>query len=206
MVMTAFSRLLPLLVFFTAAAAPAAEKSWRDLIVPAQRAAVDQALENVQSTHEKLDAQTRKNDARAVAEVTALVSRTSLPFTDEELIGKWKCRSIQGGNLGVFIYPFFACTIERREGRLFLSKTSGSQFRKGNFYADGENQRRIFLGVSYVSGDKPAGYSGIVGKDSSNPDAAKHDSVGVLVKKGKNQFVLILDSSVEEYEVYEFQR
>jgi len=204
--MTAFSRLMPLLIFLSAAASPAAEKGWRDLIVPAQRPAVDQALENVESTHEKLDAQTRKNDARAIAEVTALISRTSLPFTDEELVGKWKCRSIQGGSLGVFIYPFFACTIERRDSRLFLSKTSGSQFRKGSFYADGENQRRIFLGVSYVTGDKPTGYSGIVGKDPKDPEATKHDSVGVLVKKGKNQFVLILDSSAEEYEFYEFQR
>jgi hypothetical protein len=183
-----------------------AEDDWRKTIHPAHRPSVDRALEAIAAVHAALDPATRKNDAKTIAEVDTLVTRTSLPFTSEELPGKWKVRSIQGGSLGIFAYPFFPASFEKRDGRLFLKKTSGSQFRHGFLYADGANSRQIFLGVKYVSGEKPQAYSGTYPHEALDGEDLDFDSVGVLVKKAPNHFVLILDATETEYEVYEFKR
>lgn len=194
---------LPLLAGLCAAGALLAQLDttiWRTFINPGDLSKVSDCIALVREVHGRMDPKAaNRADARKVEE---LIESKSQPFTDAELIGTWKCRSVQGGNLGIFSYPFFPARITADKGRLLLDKTGGSQLRRGFLYADGPNQRRIFLGKQFVRGEDPkVDYSGLV-KDADG-ESSIGDSAGVLVKKANGKFVLILDATSTNYEVYE---
>lgn len=197
-------RALYFALFVTTALAQPAATGWRAIIHPGDLENLNTALEKVKSMHTRLDA---KAYGRAdVPKVETLVESTSLPFADSELLGAWKCRSIQGSSLGIFSYPPFPARISSDKGRLRFEKTGGSQLRRGFLYPDGSNQRRIFLGKQYVRGEKPVTeeYSGHY-KDADG-ESSVGDTFGVLVKKAGGKFVLILDANDERYEIYEMTR
>ena len=110
------------------------------------------------------------------------------PFKEQDLLGKWRCRSIQASNLIVIAYPFFECRFIRKNGKLFFEKTTGSQRRSGYLYPSAADQM-VFLGSLTMNDD---------------PNTGEYtDTAGVLVRKASNRFLLILDSTQEGYEIYE---
>jgi hypothetical protein len=177
------------------------ERGWRELIHPHHRSSIDQALAHIDKVHAGLT-----KDAAGYSErdkVMTLVSSRSVPISENDLLGTWQVRSIQGGSLGIFPYPFFKGRFFLRNGELRFEKKTGSQFRFGRLFADG-GPRLIFLGVQYVSGESPTGYSALV-PDASGEDG-RWDSVGVLVKKADGRLVMILDAKEDAYEIYEMVR
>lgn len=110
------------------------------------------------------------------------------PFNEKDLLGNWRCRSIQASNLIVIAYPFFECRFIQKNGKLFFEKTTGSQRRSGYLYPNAADQM-VFLGSLTMNDD---------------PNTGEYtDTAGVLVKKARNRFLLILDSTQEGYEIYE---
>lgn len=110
------------------------------------------------------------------------------PFKEKDLLGKWRCRSIQASNLIVIAYPFFECRFIQKNGKLFFEKTTGSQRRSGYLYPSAGDQM-VFLGSLTMNDD---------------PNTGEYtDTAGVLVRKATNRFLLILDSTQEGYEIYE---
>jgi hypothetical protein len=110
------------------------------------------------------------------------------PFKEKDLLGKWRCRSIQANNRLVVVYPFFDCRFVRKNGKLFFEKTTGSQRRSGYLYPS-TGDHMVFLGSLTMNDDFNSGeYT---------------DTVGVLVRKARDRFLLILDATQEGYEIYE---
>jgi Domain of unknown function (DUF4893) len=110
------------------------------------------------------------------------------PFKEKDFLGKWRCRSIQASNLIVIVYPFFDCRFIRKNGKLFFEKTTGSQRRSGYLYPSA-GDHMVFLGSLTMNDDVNSGeYT---------------DTVGVLVRKASDRFLLILDATQEGYEIYE---
>jgi hypothetical protein len=112
-------------------------------------------------------------------------------FKEKDLLGKWRCRSIQANERLVIVYPFFDCRITRKNGKLFFEKTTGSQRRSGYLYPDADGHM-VFLGTKTMNDDTNSGeYT---------------DTVGVLVRKSNGHFLLILDATQDGYEIYEIQK
>jgi hypothetical protein len=110
------------------------------------------------------------------------------PFKEKDLLGKRRCRSIQASDRIVIAYPFFECRFTRKNGKLFFEKTAGSQRRSGYLYPSAPDQM-VFLGSLTMNDDANIGeYT---------------DTAGVLVRKGSNRFLLILDSTQDGYEIYD---
>lgn len=201
------NRRLPLLLASLCAAAGLLAQPdtalWRTFINTGDLTKASEALTYVKEVNGRLEpGAANRADARKLED---LLFSKSEHFTDAELLGAWKCRSIQVGSLGVFSYPQFPLRIAADQGRLRLEKIGGSQLRRGYLYGDGPNHRRIFLGKQFVRGEDPkTDYSGLAQKGEG--EGLKDDSVGVLVKKAKGRFVLILDATSTSYEVYELTR
>lgn len=93
------------------------------------------------------------------------------------LVGKWRCRTIKlGGITPDVIYTWFNCRISERSGGLFFEKTSGSQRSSGFLYPEGSGY--VYLGASYVTGEKPHAYSG--NGASIGAEATPDDQIGYL--------------------------
>jgi tetratricopeptide (TPR) repeat protein len=128
------------------------------------------------------------DDRKDVATAVELFKSQDLSFTEKDLLGSWRCRSIQVGDLGAFVYPFFKCRFVQKDGKLSFEKTTGSQRRSGFLYPSASD-RMVFLGSLTMNDDPHSGeYT---------------DTVGVLVRKASNRFLLILDATRQGYETYE---
>src|SRR5262245_55725001 len=84
------------------------------------------------------------------------------------------------------VYPSFDCRFFRKNGKLFFEKTTGSQRRSGYLYP-GADDYMVFLGTKTMNEDVNSGeYT---------------DTVGILVSKANDRFLLILDATQEGYEI-----
>jgi len=110
------------------------------------------------------------------------------PFKEKNLLGKWRCRSIQANSRIIVVYSFFDCRFIRKNGKLFFEKTTGSQLRSGYLYPS-TGDHMVFLGTLTMNDDANSGeYT---------------DTVGVLVRKASDRFLIILDATPEGYQLYE---
>lgn len=144
-------------------------------------------------------------DAAGLQLIRDLFNAPVQPIEPRALIGRWRVRSIQASSYGVFVYPYFAATIEAAGEQLKLSKTTGSQRRQGLlFQSRGGKDGLIFLGGATVNDDPPVAYSGL-GPDRQAPLAS--DSVGVLTQLGPDHLILLLDARYgSSFEIYELKR
>lgn len=127
-------------------------------------------------------------DAKHLSTAIECLKPQDRPFKEKNLLGTWRCRSIKANNLIVIAYPFFDCRFIQKNGKLFFEKTTGSQRRSGYLYPSA-GDHMVFLGTLTMNDDVNSGeYT---------------DTVGVLVRKASNRFLLILDATQEGYEIYE---
>lgn len=128
------------------------------------------------------------DDAKDLSTAIACLKPQDRPFKEKDLLGNWRCRSIQASDLLVIVYPFFNCRFIRKDGKLFFEKTTGSQRRSGYLYPS-TGDHMVFLGSLTMNDDVNTGeYT---------------DTVGVLVRKVSDRFLLILDATQKGYELYE---
>jgi hypothetical protein len=128
------------------------------------------------------------DDTKHLSTAIACLKPQDRPFKEKDLLGNWRCRSIQADDRSVIVYPFFNCRFIRKDGKLFFAKTTGSQRRSGYLYPSG-GDHMVFLGSLTMNDDVNSGeYT---------------DTVGVLVRKGSDRFLLILDATQKGYELFE---
>ena len=121
------------------------------------------------------------------------------------LVGKWRCRTIKiGGITPDVIYTWFNCRISERSGGLFFEKTSGSQRSSGFLYPEGDGY--VYLGASYVTGEKPHAYSG--NGASVGAQATPDDQIGYLslLSDGRARMEMPYPLQESTFEIIELKR
>lgn len=122
----------------------AADKARLDKYGETRKAALDEA---------------KAGDPAEVKQLDALLAKPLVSFSDNDLTGKWQCRTIKAGGLSpLVIYGWFKCKVSDDGSGWRLEKITGSQRTKGRFFDDGK-KRAIYLGSFYVNDDpaKPYG-------------------------------------------------
>lgn len=150
----------------------------------------------------------KDRDEETAAAAKALLALLELPRgkapSPKALVGKWKVRSLQASERGVYAYPFFDCEFraEGREGVVF-HKDKGSQRRIG-LIGKGENGHVIFVGGSYYSDESPAGYSAL--QDAGAKAGSARDSVGHVFQIKSNHLIIVFAPTAYGSEIYELKK
>jgi len=93
------------------------------------------------------------------------------------LEGDWRCRTIKlGGMTPDMIYGWFRCRVSMKGGAPYFEKLSGSQRTSGLLYPEGGGF--VYLGASYVTGEKPHAYTGSGAQTGAT--ATPDDQIGLL--------------------------
>jgi hypothetical protein len=142
------------------------------LITPADKVRLDQ-YDDVRKT---AIAVAQSGEPAEVQELNQALARPLVAFSDKDLTGAWKCRTMKlDTGLPLIVYPWFKCRVSDDGSGWVLKKTTGSQRTMGRLYDDGE-KRAIYLGSQSVNDDpvKPYG-SGV-----------ESDQVGYAFRTGAN--------------------
>jgi hypothetical protein len=153
--------------------------SFADGIVYKRMTAADKArLGNYEQTREAALEEAEAGDPAAIRTLDAVLSKPPVAFSDKDLTGSWRCRTIKiGGDAKLIIYGWFNCKVTDDGSGWQLTKSAGSQRTQGRLYDDGE-KRAIYLGSFHVAGEpiKPYG---------SGP---KTDQVGYAFRSGPDRW------------------
>jgi len=194
------SRIAVLAALVGSLAVSLAAPALADGVVQKLMTASDKArLEKYGETRKTAIAAAQKGEPAEVKEFNAVLARPLVAFSDKDLTGNWKCRTIKaGGDFGVLvIYDWFKCKVSDDGSGWVLEKLTGSQRTKGRFYDDNA-KRAIYLGSFFVEGDPILPYG-------SGP---KTDQVGYAFRTGPNAWRLELPAPYYEsnLDILEFKR
>jgi hypothetical protein len=173
---------------------------WRELVKPDQLLALQSARKWIATVHARLTPDKLKPSSGFAGQVEIdtvkqLLRSASLPIEEKELLAVSRCRAIAVSGLGMIIYSFHPCRFTNKDGGLFFERLGGSYVirRKGPLYRHDE-RTFVFVGTRalYVEGGQQQG--------------PIEESVGILLKKSKDQFLLINDPRPEGYELYEIRK
>lgn len=145
----------------------------------------------------------------AMSQVLGLLDLPRLPFTKaDDITGKWRIRSIQVGQYGVFAYPFFGAVVKTVPGGLVFDKNTGSQRRAGSLTLD-EAGRYAFMGGYYMQGEPANSHSST--KPNPTDEDRERDSEGVIINLGPGHALLLFRSkffqgTTYSGEIYELKR
>ena len=169
----------------------AADAGWRD-----EASGFDvQRLARLDESRAKGLAEADAAPAADQAAIHALLGAQPVAASTGALAGDWRCRTIKlGGLTPDVIYSWFRCRIAERGGALVFEKLSGSQRSSGRLY--GEGGGFVYLGASYVTGEKPHAYSGN-GAQVGAP-ATPDDQIGLLSLLADGRARLELPYPVQE--------
>ncbi|MCX7306248.1 MAG: DUF4893 domain-containing protein [Hyphomicrobiales bacterium] len=170
-----------------------------DGVVQTLMTAADKArLERYEATRKAALSEARAGDPAEVAALEALLAKPLLSTPGFDLSGEWRCRTIKmGGSLPLVVYDWFKCRVSDDGSGWALEKTSGSQRTTGRFYDDGEN-RMIYLGSFFVSGETPGRYG-------AGPES---DQVGYAFRSGDAEWRIEFPEPRYEsrFDILEFKR
>jgi hypothetical protein len=188
-------RLLLAVLGLIALALPAhADGTVQKLITVADKARLDKYGETRKAALDEAEA----GDPADVKQLDELLARPLVAFSDKDLTGNWKCRTIKAGGLSpLVIYGWFKCKVSDDGSGWKLEKTSGSQRTTGRFFDDGE-KRSIYLGSSSVNADKPKPYG-------SGPES---DQVGYTFRNSATEWRIEFPAPYYEskLDIMEFKR
>ncbi|MBZ9882161.1 DUF4893 domain-containing protein [Mesorhizobium sp. CA10] len=140
----------------------------------------------------------RAGDPSEVKQLDELLARPLVAFSDKDLTGNWKCRTIKAGGLSpLIIYGWFKCKVTDDGSGWRLAKISGSQRTTGRFFDDGE-KRSIYLGSFSVIDDKAKPYG-------SGPES---DQVGYAFRNSATEWRIEFPAPYYEskLDIMEFKR
>lgn len=162
--------------------------------------AADKArLEGYEDIRQEAVATAKKDGAAEdVATLDAILARPKVTFSNADLTGDWRCRTIKlGGPAPLVVYSWFACKVTDDGSGWRLEKLTGSQRTQGRFYDDGET-RAIYLG-SLSFNDDPARPYG------AGPET---DQVGYAFRSADDRWRIELPSPYYEskLDILEFRR
>jgi len=133
-----------------------------------------------------------------VKQLDDLLARPLVTFSENDLTGNWKCRTIKAGGISpLVIYGWFKCKVTDDGSGWKLEKTSGSQRTTGRFFDDGE-RRAIYLGSFSVNNDKAKPYG-------SGPES---DQVGYAFRNSATEWRIEFPAPYYEskLDIMEFRR
>lgn len=140
-----------------------------------------------------------------LAAIHSVLDTQAVAGSPGSFTGTWRCRTmLLGGMTPDRIYSWFRCRISERGGNLFFEKLSGSQRSSGFLYPEGPGY--VYLGASYVTGEKPHAYSG--NGASAGSVATPDDQIGVLSLLSDGRARLELPFPLQElaFDVIELKR
>ena len=164
------------------------------LITPADKVRLDKYGE----TRKAALAEAKAGNPAEVKQLDALLAKPLVSFSDKDLTGNWKCRTIKAGGLSpLVIYGWFKCKVTDDGSGWRLEKISGSQRTQGRFFDDGE-KRAIYLGSGSVNNDRAKPYG-------SGPQT---DQVGYAFRTGASEWRVELPAPYYEskLDIIEFKR
>ena len=133
-----------------------------------------------------------------VRQLDALLARPIVAFSDKDLTGNWKCRTLKAGGLSpLIIYGWFKCKVTDDGSGWKLEKISGSQRTVGRFFDYGE-KRTIYLGSFSVNNDTAKPYG-------SGPES---DQVGYAFRNSATEWRIEFPAPYYEskLDIMEFRR
>ncbi|TIU88551.1 MAG: DUF4893 domain-containing protein [Mesorhizobium sp.] len=171
-----------------------ADGELQKLITAADKARLDKYGETRKAALEEAKA----GDPAEVKQLDALVAKPLVTFSDKDLTGNWKCRTIKAGGLSpLVIYGWFKCKVTEDGSGWRLQKISGSQRTTGRFFDDGE-KRAIYLGSFSVNDDKAKPYG----------SGAESDQVGYAFRNSATEWRIEFPAPYYEskLDIMEFKR
>ena len=124
------------------------------LITDADKARLDKYGETRKAALEEAKA----GNPSEVKQLEDLLAKPLVAFSDKDLTGNWKCRTIKAGGISpLVIYGWFKCKVTDDGSGWRLAKISGSQRTSGSLFDDGD-KRAIYLGSFSVNDDKAKPY------------------------------------------------
>jgi len=164
------------------------------LITPADKTRLDKYGE----TRKAALAEAKAGNPADVKQLDALLAKPLVSFSDKDLTGNWKCRTIKAGGLSpLVIYGWFKCKVTDDGSGWRLEKISGSQRTQGRFFDDNE-KRAIYLGSGSVNADRAKPYG-------SGPQT---DQVGYTFRTSASEWRIELPAPYYEskLDIIEFKR
>lgn len=140
----------------------------------------------------------KAGDPAEVKQLDELLAKPLVAFSDKDLTGNWKCRTIKAGGISpLVIYGWFKCKVTDDGSGWRLAKISGSQRTTGRFFDDNE-KRAIYLGSFSVNDDKAKPYS-------SGPES---DQVGYAFRNSATEWRIEFPAPYYEskLDIMEFKR
>jgi len=140
-----------------------------------------------------------------LAAIRSVLQSGAVSASARVLTGKWRCRTMKlGGLTPAIVYSWFNCRIAEKGGALAFEKLSGSQRTSGTLYPDGEGF--VYLGASYVTGEKPHPYSG--NGAGAGADVTPDDQIGrlSLLYDGRARLELPYPTKESTFDVIELKR
>ncbi|WP_296741734.1 DUF4893 domain-containing protein [Mesorhizobium sp.] len=175
--------------------APAfADGQVQKLITTADKARLDKYDE----TRKAALAEASAGKPAEVKQLDDLLAGPLVAFSENDLTGNWKCRTIKVGGISpLVIYGWFKCKVTDDGSGWKLEKTSGSQRTTGRFFDDGE-KRAIYLGSFSVNNDKAKPYG-------SGPES---DQVGYAFRNSATEWRIEFPAPYYEskLDIMEFRR
>ena len=147
-------------------------------------------------------AQQGKVDGITVPAVMELMRAVAQPLGERDLIGDWRCRSIQIDKFGIFGYPPFRCRVRQAGDGLFFEKLTGSQRVSGFLYArDGVSF--VLLGGATVNEEPQRRYT----SDSGAPaEVLQRNRAGLVTKVGPGRLRVVFPQESGQFEVLDLTR
>jgi hypothetical protein len=164
------------------------------LITAADKARLDKYGETRKAALEEAKA----GNPTEVKQLDELLAKPLVAFSDKDLTGSWKCRTIKAGGLSpLVIYGWFKCKVTDDGSGWRLAKISGSQRTAGRFFDDGD-KRAIYLGSFSVNDDKAKSYG-------SGPES---DQVGYAFRNSATEWRIEFPAPYYEskLDIMEFKR
>ncbi|MDG4895754.1 DUF4893 domain-containing protein [Mesorhizobium sp. WSM4976] len=155
-------------------------------------------LEKYGETHKAALEEAKAGNPSEVKQLDDLLAKPIVAFSDKDLTGNWKCRTIKTGGISpLIIYDWFKCKVTDDGAGWRLTKISGSQRTTGRFFDDSD-KRSIYLGSFSVNNDKPKPYG-------SGPES---DQVGYAFRNSASEWRIEFPAPYYEskLDIMEFKR
>ncbi|RWH70974.1 DUF4893 domain-containing protein [Mesorhizobium sp.] len=155
-------------------------------------------LEKYGETRKAALEEAKAGNPSEVKQLDDLLAKPIVAFSDKDLTGNWKCRTIKAGGISpLIIYDWFKCKVTDDGAGWRLTKISGSQRTTGRFFDDSD-KRSIYLGSFSVNNDKPKPYG-------SGPES---DQVGYAFRSSASEWRIEFPAPYYEskLDIMEFKR
>jgi hypothetical protein len=171
-----------------------ASTRWRELLKPEQLHTLQSMRDYIMDVHKELGRDARQPGRAEFESALKLLQAPSLPIREKDLVGQRRFHSMDVTTVGVFSYPVHECRFAMKDDTLSFERPGGYAVvaRSGNLYRNDDNSF-VFVGTR-------------IGYDVEGRVTRRMDSVGVLLRKSKERYLMILDPTPTMYEIYEIRK